>query len=610
MRLGRRTTVAMLIVAGVPLMLAGWTSIRLSQESLRTRTGDLHRTVAKQMASSVGDTVRASVRALKLAAAAFRFDTLNAEERRGVLRLVFRQTQAASAVVLLDAEGKQAAPAVYLGQRATDPALADRPPLTDADVDRLAANIPFSAARQVGAAVGPIYMASDGTPRIALAALTEEKLVLAVELSLPALLAGIGNPRLGGRGRYFVVDREGRVVLDEVRAAVTAREDRSRWPVLAAARGGDAAGRFTDPVLGDAIGAAAQDLDLGWTVMVAEPAADALAGARALLGRALLLLAVALLAAALLGVLSSRAVVKPIKALHAGAAAVQAGDVSHRVAGAGRADELGDLARAFNSMAEEVERWRRELEGRVEEKTRELREAQELLLRAQNLAALGQLGAGVAHEINNPLAGLLGMTQIMLEKAPVGSTERTRLESVEKQALRIHDIVENLRRLAEGGEGITFVATDVHQTVEAALVLDKERLAAEKIAVVREFGAQVPPVAGEAAQLSEAFLQLVTNARRAMSGGGTLTISTRLVEGKLVYVRFADTGEGIPAELQQRIFEPFFTTKKEWQAKGLGLTLANRIVELHRGRITVESTPGKGAAFTVALPVMQQRTLA
>jgi signal transduction histidine kinase len=95
-----------------------------------------------------------------------------------------------------------------------------------------------------------------------------------------------------------------------------------------------------------------------------------------------------------------------------------------------------------------------------------------------------------------------------------------------------------------------------------------------------------------------------------MTSGGTLTIATRVVEGKLVYVRFADTGEGIPAELQERIFEPFFTTKKDWQAKGMGLTLANRIVELHRGRITVESTPGDGAAFTVALPVMQQRTLA
>jgi signal transduction histidine kinase len=600
----------MLIVAGVPLALAGWSSIRLAESALRTRTGDLHRTVARRLASSVGDEVRASVRALKLAAAAFKFDTLTPEERRGVLRLVFRQTHAASAVVLLDAAGKQAAPAVYLGQRATDPALADRPPLLDADVDRLAANIPFSAARQVGAAVGPVYVASDGTPRIVLAAVTPESLVLAVELSLPGLLAGLGTPKLGGRGRWFVVDRDGRVVLDDVRAAVAGREDRSAWPVLAAARGGDAAGRFVDPVLGDAVGAAAQDLDLGWTVMVAEPAGDALAGARGLVRRSLEWLLVAVLGAALLGVLSSRAVVKPIKALHDGAAAVQAGDVSHRVAGADRADELGDLARAFNSMAEEVERWRRELEGRVEEKTRELREAQELLLRAQNLAALGQMGAGVAHEINNPLAGVLGMAQIMLAKAPEGSSDRQRLESIEKQALRIRDIVENLRRLAEGGEGISLAPTDVHQAVEAALALDRQGLAAQQITIVREFAPQLPLVAAEAAQLSEAFLQLVTNARRAMSGGGTLTVSTRLVEGKLVYVRFADTGEGIPPELQQRIFEPFFTTKQDWQAKGLGLTLANRLVELHRGRITVESTPGKGAAFTVALPVMQARTLA
>jgi len=202
------------------------------------------------------------------------------------------------------------------------------------------------------------------------------------------------------------------------------------------------------------------------------------------------------------------------------------------------------------------------------------------------------------------------MTQLLLAKAPEGSAEQERLTAIEKQALRIRDIIENLRRLAEGGEGINLAPTDVHQVVESALALDRQWLDAQGIQVVREFAEQLPPIAAEAAQLSEAFLQLVTNARRAMSRGGTLTISTRLVEGRLVYVRIADTGEGIPPELHQRIFEPFFTTKKDWQAKGLGLTLANRLVELHRGRITVESTPGQGAAFTVALPVMQARTLA
>jgi signal transduction histidine kinase len=603
-------TLAMLIVAGLPLALAGWSSVHLAERELGTRTGDLHRAVARQMATTVGDQVRAAVREVKLAAAAFRFEGLTPEERQGVLRLVFRQTHGASAVVLLDDSARQAAPAVYLGQRSADASLADRPPLTDEDVDRLGANIPFSAGREVGAAIGPVYVASDGTPRLAVAARTSGGLVLAVELTVPVLLSSVGSPRLGGRGRAFVVDRGGRVVLDDDRAVVAARQDRSAWPLVHAALGGEEIpGRYRDPLLGEAIGAAAQDADLGWAVVVAEPARDALQGARALVRRTLAWLMVALLAAAVLGVLTARAVTRPVRALRAGAVAIEAGDIAHRVPGDERGDELGDLARAFNAMATEVQRWRTELEGRVADKTRELREAQELLLRAQNLAALGQLGAGVAHEINNPLAGLLGMTQILLAREPAGTPLRDRLAAIEQQALRIRDIVENLRRLASGGEGITLVPTSVGDLIDGALAVEAPRLAGQKVAIVRELQ-EVPPVAADPAQMKEALLQIISNARRAMPDGGTLTVSARAIEGRLVAVRLADTGEGIPREIQERIFEPFFTTKRDWQAKGLGLTLANRIVELHRGRITVDSAPGEGAAFTITLPVMQARTLA
>src|SRR5207253_7932873 len=128
-------------------------------------------------------------------------------------------------------------------------------------------------------------------------------------------------------------------------------------------------------------------------------------------------------------------------------------ELGHRVGDAGRGDELGDLARAFNAMAAEIERWNRELAQRVEEKTREAREAQDLLLRAQKLAAVGQLGAGVAHEVNNPLAGLLGQVQLLLMQEPADSGRRKKLETIETEAKRIREIVQRLQRSAEGDEG-------------------------------------------------------------------------------------------------------------------------------------------------------------
>jgi signal transduction histidine kinase len=275
-----------------------------------------------------------------------------------------------------------------------------------------------------------------------------------------------------------------------------------------------------------------------------------------------------------------------------------------------RADELGDLARALAEMAGEIERWRTDLERRVDEKTRELREMQELLLRAQKLAAVSQLGAGVAHEINNPLTGLLGITQILRAEAPVGSKQRDRLERVESQAQRIREIVENLRRMADGGERLTLTSIDVHTLLDGAVALDQPQLDEQRIQVTRRYDEASPPVAGDAAQLTEAFFQLITNARRAMKQGGRLTLATRRIEGRLVAVEVADTGEGMPPEMRDRIFDPFFTTKRDWHAKGLGLTQVNNIVDGHGGRITVQSELGVGSTFTVVLPAARARTLA
>src|SRR5207253_6988996 len=440
-----------------------------------------------------------------------------------------------------------------LASRSEDPSLADRPVLDAAGIDRFASSIPLRAALQVGTAVGPAHASREGDPRVAVAVRARGGAVLAVEFSLARLLPLVAESRLGARGEAAVVDRAGAVVLSSNRAEVAARASRAGSPLVQAALAGNLgalAYESADKIA--RLGATAEVPDLGWVVAVDEPAEDALAESRVLARRTAAAVAIALAAGVALALLASGAVVRPIRALHRGAAALTGGELGHRVGDADRRDELGDLARAFNAMATEIERWNRELAERVEEKTREAREAQDLLLRAQKLAAVGQLGAGVAHEVNNPLAGLLGQTQLLLLQEPPESARRKTLESIETQARRIHEIVKRLQRSADEAEG-AHTPVDLRALLDDALAREDAALSQAGVTVIREYG---PPlrVAGDPQKLGEAFSELMVNARRAMPGGGQLTVGYRSIDGQLAAVHFADTGKGIAAEIRGRIF--------------------------------------------------------
>ena len=608
MRIGTRALLIMVPVAVLPLVGAGWIAFSVSRRALEDRTRATQVATARFLAERVAAEVTASLHAAGLAASALDFAQLSAQERLGALRLVFRQVEGASAVALLSLEGAQLAPPVYLASRAQDASLADRDVLAQEDIEEFARSIPLQAAVQIGAAVGPAHASLDGSPRVAVAVRARGGLVLAVEFSLARLVPVVAASRLGARGSAVVVDRSGHVLLGASRQAVAGLPSLAGSPLIQAALAGTlGALSFRDADRIERLGASAEVPDLGWVVAVDEPAEDALAESRVLARRTAAAVAVALAAGVALSLLASGAIVRPIRALHRGASALTGGELGHRVGAADRGDELGDLARAFNAMAAEIERWNRELAQRVEEKTREAREAQDLLLRAQKLAAVGQLGAGIAHEVNNPLAGLLGQTQLLLQQEPAESVRRKKLESIEAQALRIREIVQRLQQ-ADGAQAAQ-TPVDLRAILEDSLARNDKALASAGVQVVREYG-QALRVFGDPHRLTEAFSELVTNARRAMPSGGQLTVGYHSIDGQLAVIRFADTGEGIAASVRPRIFEPFYTTKQDWNAKGLGLTMVHQVCEEHHGRVTVESGPGKGATFTVLLPILQEKALA
>jgi two-component system NtrC family sensor kinase len=233
----------------------------------------------------------------------------------------------------------------------------------------------------------------------------------------------------------------------------------------------------------------------------------------------------------------------------------------------------------------------------------EKRRLEASLAQSEKLAAVGQLAAGVAHEINNPLAAIIANAQLLQRELP---PEDDRRESVDLIALagdRAQRVVRGLLDLARQ-DGYSAEPTDVNASVQGALALVEGQFRPHNIELVRELAPDLPPLMASNDHLQGVWLNLILNARDALSGQpGEIRVTTRL-SGQEVLVTVADTGAGIPVERLPRIFEPFFTTKAPGRGTGLGLSVCHRIVKQHGGFIKVSSTPGQGTAFTVVLPVV------
>jgi len=240
----------------------------------------------------------------------------------------------------------------------------------------------------------------------------------------------------------------------------------------------------------------------------------------------------------------------------------------------------------------------------------ERKKLQEELFHSEKLASIGQLAAGVAHQINNPLGAISGRAQMLL-RLPGPLDEpflKEQLGKIQADCARITETVSDLLGFARKTETVKQY-TDVNTVLEETLEMVKHEMIAHKARIDRAYAENLPPIVASSNHLRQLFANIMTNAFDAMHGGGTLTIATtfRPPSGdrkeQVVEVAFADTGVGIPAEELQRIFEPFYTTKPPGEGTGLGLAVAKRIVDFHNGRIDVDSAVGVGTTFTIQFPV-------
>jgi signal transduction histidine kinase len=326
-----------------------------------------------------------------------------------------------------------------------------------------------------------------------------------------------------------------------------------------------------------------------------------------------------------------KAVLRPITTLVEATDKISHGDFSTTVP-TDRDDEIGQLAKTFNQMTaslrqsrDEIEQYNRTLEEKIIERTQQLDDAQAQLIQSEKMGAIGQLAAGVAHELNNPLGGILGYAQFTLEKLNKNTPEKTTpkeiasylryVGDIEAQARRCKTIVQNLLRFSRSSRTVDFDTIDINQAMEETLTFVEHQLRINNIELEVQLGTDLPTLQGNAGQLQQVFTNLIINAMHASEPNSTLGITSRyhpaLGEfGGTVEFKVADSGHGIAQEDLKKIFEPFFTTKEVGKGTGLGLSVSYGIVKEHGGEITVESEVGKGTTFAVILPVQKKEAMA
>lgn len=313
------------------------------------------------------------------------------------------------------------------------------------------------------------------------------------------------------------------------------------------------------------------------------------------------------------GVLIWNQIRRPIKALISGTMAIAKGNLDHTIP-IRRNDEIGELAGSFNLMVSELKRtrgeltnWSETLQEKVKKKTEELQQIQYHLLHVEKMASLGKLAATVAHELNNPLAGILTYTRLTLRRLDNNNLDAEKLKSihddltiVDKETTRCGNIVKNLLLFSKHKAG-EYSICDINDIIHQCLLLIQHHLELNDIKLITDYSGKSINTFCDSNHIQQALLAIMMNAIEAMDEDGILTIAAAQNETDTI-IKIKDNGCGIASESVPYIFEPFYSGKKDGKGVGLGLSVAYGIIEAHKGKIDIDSTLGSGSEFIITLP--------
>jgi len=611
MRFRVKIGLVLLAVGVLPVALLGFASWTVSRDELQRTVGRMQTQAAGDLALFTDGFVSTAVERLRLAVAPILFEDYSPAELSAVLSIPYRQLPFISILAVVDEESTPVAGPVLVEH--PDDADARREPISPADLDLFVAHLPRAPALKGETALSEPYR-RNGPLKLAVALRLGARRAVAAELSLREVevrLAELSSES----GVAYLVDRRGEPIAgvpgalapDERQLAEVGFEKDLAWSRLLRREDGHRWLAAFSPVPG-----------LRWGAVVAQPVAVAFRAAERLRVYTVWAALAALAVALVIGAALERTVTRPVARLSRAAAALAEGRHDHELTAPKKGgDELADLARAFSRMAGEIRRrdeeirgWNRELQQRVDERTRELAAAEDQILRTRRLAALGSLGAGLAHELNNPMTAVVGYLAILRKQAAPGSQQAEMVAAAQEQAARVTRVVEELRSFADQERSLQGQRFPLHKPVRDALALHEHRFRAAGIRVTTQFEDPLPDAQGDPVQIQQVVIHLLDNAINAMPGGGALEVTLGAVGGDALRLRISDTGKGIPVTIRERIFDPFFTTKDRPERIGLGLSVSHSIVEAHHGKIVVDSAEGAGAAVTILLPAAAAAHLA
>jgi signal transduction histidine kinase len=561
------------------------------------------------------------------------------EQRRFDALRLLRQVPAITELSQLDASGKER---LRVSRLAMD--------VIGSNIDN-SQDPKFAEAAANKSYYGPVYFRRESEPymTLSIAGTRRDAGVSVAEVNLKLIWDVVSQIKVGERGRAYVIDRQGRLIAHPDISLVLRNTDMSNLAQVKAARGGGGttntdALQVDKNIQGqDVLTAFAPVPKLGWQVFVELPIEEANAPLHAALQRLVLILLAALIFAVLGGMFLARRMTGPIRELQAGAERIGSGDLSYRIS-VKTGDELETLADQFNEMTKRLQESYTGLEQKVAQRTaelsrslNELRTTQDRLVQTEKLASLGQLTAGIAHEIKNPLnfvnnfssisAELLDELQDALKEAnldpkvaadisDLSDTLRGNLDKIVQHGKRADSIVKNMLLHSRSGSG-EHRPVDINAVVEESLNLAYHGARAEKqdfnITIQKTFDPAAGSVDLYPQEITRVFLNLISNgfyaAAKRKQGGNcandyepTMLATTKGFADR-VEIRFRDNGTGIPAEVKDKMFNPFFTTKPAGEGTGLGLSISHDIiVKQHAGTIEVDTKAGEYTEFTITLP--------
>lgn len=453
--------------------------------------------------------------------------------------------------------------------------------------------IPLDAvARQPGEIYVQNSSIAPDLPLIGLAVVQGGRIVVA-EANSESLLRLFARSRVH---RTFLVNAVGEVLAHPDPAQVVGRSDLSSHPLVTAALRTGASRSVQEYTAKDGsvhLGAFSAVGVGGLIALTETPQSQALSASRELIRRTAMLAIAILLGTFAVAIYFSRAVTEPLRNLNAAAEAIGRGNFAVRVPSPGT-DEIGELGATFNRMAGDLER------------------AQAQLAESAKLAAFGQIGAGITHEVRNPLTGILSFAQIARAKSNDKERVQELLALIEKEATRCNEILANFLQFARPGQAqAVHVPLDPNAVVASASKIVGHQLSVHGVKLVLETTPDLPAIAGNEGELTQVLVNLAINAQQAiteartaagMEAGGCVWMRTLRGDRGGVLVEVEDDGPGMPEDVKQRIFEPFFTTKPSGKGTGLGLSVSQSIVSSHDGMMTVDSKPGRGTRFRIVFP--------